>query len=54
MSTVRVLLKHNENDPREIGLGYVAQERGELLYHLFCYVFIFDGFYMTDMLLMIK
>ena len=44
----------NNNDPLEAGPGDVAQERGELLYQLLCYVFIFDGFYMPDMLLMIK
>jgi hypothetical protein len=29
------------NDPLEAGPGDVAQERGELLYHLLCYVFMF-------------
>jgi hypothetical protein len=54
MGTVRALFKHNENDPREARPRDVAQERGELLCHLLCYVFIIDGFYMSDMLLMIK
>ena len=45
---------HNENDPREVGPGDVAQERGELPYHLLCYVFIIDGFYLYDMLLLFK
>ena len=31
----------NQNDPLEVGPGDVAQERGELLYHLLCYVFMF-------------
>jgi hypothetical protein len=38
----------------KLGPGDVAQERGELLYHLLCYVFIIDGFYLSDMLLMLK
>jgi hypothetical protein len=54
LSTIRELFKHNENDPREVGLGDVSRERGELIYHLLCYVFIFYGFYMSNMLLMIK
>jgi hypothetical protein len=54
MSTVRLLFKNNENDPREVGPGDVAQERGELLDHLMCYVFIIDGFYQSDMFLMFK
>jgi hypothetical protein len=51
---VKILFKNNQNYPREAGLGDVAQERGELFYHLLCYVFIVDGFYLSDMLLMIK
>jgi hypothetical protein len=54
MSTVRSLFKNNENDPREAGPGDVAQERGELLYHVLCYVFIFYGFCLSDMMLMFK
>jgi hypothetical protein len=54
MRTVRALFKNNENDPREVGPGVVAQERGELLYHLLCYVFIVDSFYLSNMLLMLK
>jgi hypothetical protein len=54
LSTVREIFKNNENDPREAGPRDVAQERGELLYHLLCYVFIIDGFYMSDMMLMLK
>jgi hypothetical protein len=54
MSTLREPFNHNENDPRKDGPGDVAQERRELLYHFLCYVFIIDGFYMSDMLLMIK
>jgi hypothetical protein len=53
-SIVKSFFKNNENDPREAGLGDVAQERGEILYHLLCYVFISDGFYMHNMMLMIK
>ena len=33
------LLVNNIKDPFEAGPGDVAQERGELLYHLLCYVF---------------
>ena len=54
MSIVREIFKHNENDPREARPGDVAQERGELLYHLLCYIFIIDGSYMFDVFLMIN
>ena len=54
LSTIKELFKNNENDPREAGPGDVAQESGEILYHLLCYVFIIDGFYISNMLFMIK
>jgi hypothetical protein len=37
---ILALLENNIKDPLEVGPGDVAQERGELLYHLLCYVFI--------------
>ena len=37
----------NNNDPLEARLGDVAQERGEILYHLLCYVFTVHYYFLV-------